>query len=86
MAILGEELGSATIPGSSEGLEPLPIVEETEGSIEVDGLGSCNVIKIHDDGDLTVRCGGKKYMVTPEGDIFEESPKKILEPEFISEE
>ena len=66
-----------------EGLEPLDLEATGLGLpadlVDVEGLGSCNVIKIHDDGDLTVKCGGKKYMITPEGDIFEEKAKTILD-------
>ncbi len=47
--------------------------ETEEEVVEINGLGQCGVLKIHDDGDLTVLCGGKKYMVTPEGEIFAET-------------
>lgn len=33
-------------------------------------LGPCKTLKVHDDGDLTVECKGKEYVVTTEGDIF----------------
>ena len=42
-------------------VEPAKIPEE---------LGNCEIIKIHDDGDLTVNCNGVKHVVTKEGDIF----------------
>jgi len=35
-------------------------------------LGKCEVLKIHDDGDLTIRCEGKKHIVTTEGEVFRE--------------
>jgi hypothetical protein len=38
------------------------------------GEGNCNIIKVHDDGDLTVSCRGSKYVVTTEGDVFKEFP------------
>lgn len=37
------------------------------------GLGECQVIKTHDDGDLTVSCEGVKYVVTKEGEVFREA-------------
>jgi hypothetical protein len=33
-------------------------------------LGKCEVLKTHDDGDLTIRCGGKMFVVTTEGEVF----------------
>jgi hypothetical protein len=45
-----------------------------------ESLGKCEVIKEHDDGDLTIECGGKKMVVTPEGEIFEK-----INPPVISE-
>jgi len=36
------------------------------------GEGDCEILKVHDDGDLTVSCRGNKYMVTTEGDVFKE--------------
>ena len=35
-------------------------------------LGKCEILHIHDDGDLTIKCGGKKYVVTTEGEAFRE--------------
>lgn len=35
-------------------------------------LGKCEVLHIHDDGDLTIKCGGKKYVVTTEAEVFKE--------------
>ena len=37
-------------------------------------LGECKVIKEHDDGDLTVKCGEDFYMVTPGGEVFRRQP------------
>ena len=54
-------------------------------SVEVEGLGTCNVLKVHDDGDLTVFCGGKKFIVTAEGDIFESWKKPESRIDEISE-
>lgn len=33
-------------------------------------LGKCEILKIHDDGDLTILCGDEKYVVTKEGEVF----------------
>lgn len=33
-------------------------------------LGKCDIVHVHDDGDLTIKCGGKKYVVTTEGEVF----------------
>ena len=74
--VYGDELGN----GIPETLE-----EANPDTVEIESLGICNVLKVHDDGDLTVLCGGKRYMVTPEGDIFEETglsaPEMALEVE-----
>jgi len=35
-----------------------------------ESLGKCDILKQHDDGDLTIECGGTKYVVTTEGDVF----------------
>lgn len=35
-------------------------------------LGKCNIIKIHDDGDLSIKCAGKNYIITTEGSVFRE--------------
>ena len=59
------------------GFTPDPVEDQSE-KVDIDGLGSCDILKIHDDGDLTVKCGGKKFMVTSEGDIFEEKDKSLL--------
>lgn len=42
-------------------------------------LGKCEVLHIHDDGDLTIRCRGKKYVVTTEGEVFKEyTPEQCM--------
>ncbi len=43
------------------------------------GLGECQVIKTHDDGDLTVSCRGVKYVVTKEGEMFREAGACLME-------
>ena len=35
-------------------------------------LGKCEILKVHDDGDVTAKCGDKKYVVTTEGELFKE--------------
>lgn len=35
-------------------------------------LGKCEILKVHDDGDLTIKCVDKKYVVTTEGEVFKE--------------
>jgi hypothetical protein len=40
--------------------------------VMVDGLGTCEILRIHDDGDLTIRCGSARYIVTPEGEVFKD--------------
>ncbi len=35
-------------------------------------LGSCGIVEEHGDGDLTMRCNEKLYVVTTEGKIFGE--------------
>jgi|GEM_PF-416760 len=55
-------------------------------------LGSCKKIKIHDDGDLTVRCGKDLYVVTTEGKAFKqvalneplEAPMRLLTKEILA--
>ena len=37
-----------------------------------DYLGKCEILHIHDDGDLTIKCRDKKYVVTTEGEVFKE--------------
>ena len=32
----------------------------------------CQVIKEHDDGDLTMKCSEQQYMITTEGEVFQE--------------
>ncbi len=49
---------------------------KTEQNIPVasipEELGNCDVTMVHDDGDLTVECGGEKFIVTTEGDMFKQ--------------
>lgn len=40
------------------------------------GEGDCEILKIHNDGDLTVSCRGSKYVVTTDGDVFKEFPTR----------
>jgi hypothetical protein len=35
-------------------------------------LGTCEVLKVHDDGDLTIKCKDKRYVITCEGEVFKE--------------
>lgn len=35
-------------------------------------LGKCEILHVHDDGDLTIKCRGKKFVVTMEGEVFKE--------------
>lgn len=37
---------------------------------------NCVVEKLHDDGDASIRCGDKKFVVTTEGEIYEKVPPK----------
>lgn len=37
-----------------------------------DYLGKCEILKVHDDGDLTIKCSDGKYVVTGEGGVFKE--------------
>lgn len=45
-------------------------------------IGDCKTLYQHDDGDVTVSCQGKNYVVTTEGAVFEEreieSPQRTL--------
>lgn len=43
-------------------------------------LGKCEVLKVHDDGDLTIKCREKKYVVTTEGETFKEVKCKQNNP------
>lgn len=35
-------------------------------------MEGCEIIKRHDDGDLTVQCGTAKFVLTSEGEVFRE--------------
>ncbi len=37
-----------------------------------DSLGKCKTVKKHEDGDLTVKCRGKLYVITTDGKSFEQ--------------
>jgi len=80
MTMAGEELGTVI---SDALVAEEPTSEET---VEIEGLGECKVTKVHDDGDLTVLCGGKKFMVTPEGEVFGETEFKASVEEEHSDE
>ena len=41
-------------------------------------LGKCEILHIHDDGDLTIECGNKKYVVTTEGEVFKEIKRESI--------
>ncbi len=38
----------------------------------LNGLGTYDIVHVHDDGDLTVRSRGKLYVVTTDGNVFEQ--------------
>lgn len=44
-----------------------------------------SVIKLHDDGDMTINHEGVRYVVTTEGDVFKEETKFCL-PECVFDE
>lgn len=51
------------------------LAEQVIGPKSIDALSHLvkpQIIKLHDDGDLTVKSEGKLYVVTTEGKIFEE--------------
>ena len=37
-------------------------------------LGKCDILKVHDDGDLTVKCDKDLYVITTEGEVFKNMP------------
>jgi hypothetical protein len=50
-------------------------IAEEEGVPKVEipkKLGKCDILKVHDDGEVLVKCGGKKFIVTPAGESFTE--------------
>jgi hypothetical protein len=42
-------------------------------------LGDYELVQVHDDGDLTVRSGGKLWVVTTNGKIFEQKSNTVLD-------
>ena len=42
-------------------------------------LGKCDILKVHDDGDLTVRCGGRKIIVSTEGEVYPQEDITLLQ-------
>lgn len=42
-------------------------------------LGDYDVIQVHDDGDMTVESGGRKYVVTTDGQLFGEEDLQSLD-------
>jgi hypothetical protein len=49
-------------------------------------LGKVSIVEVHDDGDLTVRSGGKLYVVTTDGKTFEQKPSYLKEPQEIAQQ
>jgi hypothetical protein len=56
-------------------------------------MKSCDIIRVHDDGDLTVQCQGTNFILTTGGEIFKEATKndlsvldKPLEDSILKEE
>jgi hypothetical protein len=49
-------------------------------------LGHCDILKVHGDGDLTVKCGGKKIIVTKEGETFSEDTIPPVSMDLTPEE
>jgi hypothetical protein len=43
-------------------------------------LGQVTIVEVHDDGDLTVRSGGKLYVVTTDGKTFEQTASYLKDP------
>ena len=41
-------------------------------------MKSCDIIRVHDDGDLTVQCQGTRFVLTTDGEIFREATKDDL--------
>lgn len=47
-------------------------------------LEPCEILKVHDDGDLTLKCQGKGYVVTTEGEVFKEVKETPDEPDMLA--
>ena len=50
-------------------------IRKMTGSKIVEELSTCQVLKTHDDGDLTLKCKDAKYIVTTDGKTFKEVKK-----------
>ena len=48
-------------------------------------LGKVTVAHVHDNGDVTVRSGGKLYLVTTQGETSEQTPSYLQESEKLTE-
>lgn len=73
--ILHKEITEKDIPDDIQGM--IRLQSDLWGQVYAQNAKTktCKVLKIHDDGDATLECSGKKYVVTTEGDIFKEVPK-----------
>lgn len=40
--------------------------------MEDEDSSKCKVLKQHDDGDITIQCGGSKFVLTTEGEVYRE--------------
>lgn len=84
--------GSASGQGVSGLTKAIKTVSGGEPADIPAALGSCKTVKKHDDGDLTVRCGGDLYVVTTEGKAFKqvalketlEAPPKLLTKDILA--
>jgi len=47
-------------------------IDDQVSKIKLSNPGKCEIIKIHDDGDRTIRCGEMEYIQTADGKLFEE--------------
>ncbi len=79
-----EEWGKTIKPVMESGMRrgiPLEIGKTPLQKAALDRLWPHSVIEIHSDGDLTVRSGDKKYIVTTEGGVFEEEGQHSIHGE-----
>lgn len=61
------------IPGICQDCYRKLTIEQELPEVDIpERLGKCNILKVHGDGDLTVACGGKKWIVTKEGETYSE--------------
>jgi hypothetical protein len=75
-------------------LEPAKTFPQRDAAMKA--LGACQVIHIHDDGDLTVECSGRLFVITTEGAVFQsvsgteeqtaQSGTCPLEPDIVQDE